>query len=63
MDAATLHVGVSVLQVFVIDNLFVVKNFFSNAFDRDRISIFYMHNLRNAECPCYTAISLLKLLK
>ena len=40
MDVATLHVGVSVLQVFVFDNLFVVKKFFSIAFDRDRISIF-----------------------
>ena len=28
MDVATLHVGVSVLQVFVFVNLFVVKNFF-----------------------------------
>ena len=40
MDVATLHVGVSVLQVFVFDSLFVVKKFFSNAFHRDRISIF-----------------------
>ena len=40
MDVATLHIGVSVLQIYVFDNLFLVNEILSNAFDRDRISMF-----------------------
>ena len=40
MDVATLNIGVSVVQVSVFDNRFVVNEIYSNAFDRDNISMF-----------------------